>query len=81
MALHALGDDLPGFAQGGGADCAALFTGDALFEIREARPAQLAQPLLAPIVDTRLDAMRIGSVLERGWSRAANANAPEFRIP
>jgi uncharacterized OB-fold protein len=37
--------------------------------------------LLAAIVDTRLDAIRIGSTLGLGWSRAANATVPVFHIP
>jgi hypothetical protein len=37
--------------------------------------------LLAAIVDTRLDAIRIGSTPCLGWSQAANATVPVFRIP
>jgi hypothetical protein len=37
--------------------------------------------LLAAIVDTRLDAIRIGSTLGLGWSRAANATVPVFHVP
>lgn len=37
--------------------------------------------LLAAIVDTPLDAIRIGRGVELGWSRAANATVPVFSIP
>jgi uncharacterized OB-fold protein len=37
--------------------------------------------LLAAIVDTPLNAIRIGTTVSLGWSSAANARVPVFHIP
>jgi uncharacterized OB-fold protein len=37
--------------------------------------------LVAAIVNTRLEAIRIGAQLKLGWSQAANVRVPVFSIP